>query len=224
MNRQDIINKIQAMLKLQESTSFENEAATAAALIDKLCKQYEISVDEVGKVQILDESFHTYKRANNAYNLLLNAVASFYDGKAYLTTGDVKSIRIVGSEAQQIQIKLYFEYLYEVMDRECNTAYSAEKVISELTGSSLSRSFKTNFRKAFAEKVAVRLREMKIEQNRIHDDADAVKEQVALMNLGRAKRVAGASGSGAFAGSSVGSSVSLNRQASGASQKALCGV
>jgi hypothetical protein len=224
MNRQDIINKIQAMLKLQESTSFENEAATAAALIDKLCKQYEININDVGKVQILNEEFRSYKRANNAYNLLLNAVAYFYDGKAYITNGDVKSIRIIGSEAQQIQIKLYFEFLYQVMERECDKAYAGEKVISELTGSPLSRSFKTNFRKAFVDKVGTRLNEMKIEENRVHQDANAVKEQVALMKLGRAKPVSGPSGAGAFAGGNVGSTVSLNRQASGSSQKALCGV
>lgn len=222
--RQEIIAKIQAMLKLQESTTFDGEASAAAKLIDKLCKQYNLNVSEVGKVQVLDESFYTYKRVNAAYNTLLNAVAMFYDGMAYIKNGDVKSLQIIGSEGQQIQIRLYFEYLMSVMEKEAETAYKAEKILSELTGSSVSRSFKLNFRKAFAEKVSIRLREMKQEENRVHDDAKAVKDTVSLMRFGRAKRTTGANGAGAFAGAGVGSSVSLRRQASGSAQKSLCGV
>jgi hypothetical protein len=223
-SRQEIISKIQSILKLQAGTSFDGEASAAANLIDKLCKQHGISVDEVGKVQVLDESFYTYKRVNAAHNTLLNAIANFYDGKAYIKNSDVKSLQIIGSEAQQIQIRLYFEYLLDVMEKECNTAHEAEKLLSQLTGSSVSRSFKINFRKAFADKVGQRLKEMKIEENRVHDDAKAVKDEVALMKFGRAKATSGAKGDGAFAGAGIGSSVSLNRQASGSTQRALCGV
>jgi hypothetical protein len=222
--RQEIITKIQSILKLQSGTTFEGEASAAANLIDKLCKQYGLSVDEVGKVQVLDESFYTYKRVNAAHNTLLNAVARFYDGAAYIKNGDVKSLQVIGSEGQQIQIRLYFEYLLGVMEKECNAAYEAEKFLSELTGGSVSRSFKINFRKAFAEMVSSRLKEMKIEENRIHDDAKAVKDKVALMRFSRAKATTGANGAGAFAGAGVGSSVSLNRQASGSTRRALCGV
>jgi hypothetical protein len=224
MNRQQVIAKIQSMLKLQENTDFEGEAAAAASLIDKLCKQYGISVTEATEVQILDESFVTFKRINNANAILLNAVANFYDAKAYIKNADVKSLQIIGSEAQQIQVRLYFDYLYQVMERECNTAYVAEKVLAELTGGSVSRSFKTNFRKAFADKVKNRLKELKIEEGRCHKDANAVKAKMSTLALRSGKRMTGPTGAGAFAGSAVGSNVSLRRQASGSAQKALCGV
>jgi len=79
-------------------------------------------------------------------------------------------------------------------------------------------------RKAFADKVSQRLYEMKKEENRIHDDADVVSEKLSTMRLTRGRRMNGATGEGAVVGGDVGSNVSLRRQATGASAKALCGV
>lgn len=225
MDRQQIIAKIQAMLKLQNQTSFEGEASAAAHLIDKLCKQHGITIKEATEVQILDEEFLTFKRINVAHSVILNAVSFFYDAKAYIYNSvDVKSLKVIGSEAQQIQVRLYYEYLIDVMEKECTKAYNAEKILSELTGSSVNRGFKTQFRKAFADQVQTRLKELKIQENRVHDDANAVKDKLSTMRMGKAKKFNSATGSGAFAGSSVGSSVSLNRQATGKSQRALMGV
>jgi hypothetical protein len=156
--------------------------------------------------------------------LILNAVAIFYDAKAYVKTSDGKSLQIIGTEAQQIQTKLYYEYLLEVMEKECDKAHQAEKVLVELTGGTVSRSFKINFRKAFADKVSQRLYEMKKEENRIHDDADVVSEKLSTMRLTRGRRMNGATGEGAVVGGDVGSNVSLRRQATGSVTKQLCGV
>ena len=224
MDRSQVIAKIQSILKLQEGTSFEGEADAAAKMIDKLCKQYGVTITEATETQVFDESFINFKRTNVAVVTLLNAIASFYDAKAYLKSGDMKSLQIIGSEAQQIQVRLYFDYLVQVMEKEAEVAHSAEKIMSDLTGKSISRSFKLNFRKAFADKVALRLREMKQEENRVHDDANAVKDKLSTMRFGRAKKMNGASGEGAYVGSTVGAGVSLNRQASGSNQRQLCGV
>lgn len=223
MDRKQIIEKIQAMLKLQESTSFEGEAAAAAHLIDKLCNEYGISLKEAFTTVVYDEVFATYKRLNVAVSVLLNAVATFYDAKAYIKNADVKTLQVIGSEAQQIQVKLYYEYLHQVMERECELAHQAEKVMAQLNGRTVSRSFKTNFRKAFANKVDDRLREMKKQENRVHDDAEAVKNTLSTMKMGRGRKMNGPQGEGAYAGSNAGSSVSLNRQASGSTQRVLCG-
>ena len=224
MDRTQVIAKIQSILKLQENTTFDGEASAAAAMIDKLCKQYGITINEATETQVIDEEFFTFKRVNAALSLLLNAVANFYDAKAYLKNGDTKSIQVIGSEAQQIQVRLYYDYLVQVMEKEAEVAHQAEKVLSSLTGATVSRSFKINFRKAFAEKVSLRLQEMKQEEGRVHDDADAVKNKLSAMRFGRAKKMNGASGAGAYAGSNVGAGVSLNRQASGSVAKQLCGV
>ena len=224
MDRTQVIAKIQSILKLQENTTFDGEASAAAAMIDKLCKQYGITINEATEIQVMDEEFLSFKRVNAALSLLLNAVANFYDAKAYLKNGDTKSIQVIGSEAQQIQVRLYYDYLVQVMEKEAEVAHKAEKVISSLTGATVSRSFKLNFRKAFAEKVSLRLQEMKKDEGRVHDDADAVKNKLSAMRFGRAKKMNGASGAGAYAGSNVGAGVSLNRQASGSVSKQLCGV
>ncbi len=224
MDRTQVIAKIQSILKLQENTTFDGEASAAAAMIDKLCKQYGITISEATETQVIDEEFLTFKRVNAALSLLLNAVANFYDAKAYLKNGDTKSIQVIGSEAQQIQVRLYYDYLVQVMEKEAEVAHKAEKILASLRGDSVSRSFKINFRKAFAEKVSLRLQEMKKEEGRVHDDADAVKNKLSAMRFGRAKKMNGANGAGAYAGSNVGAGVSLNRQASGSVTKQLCGV
>ena len=224
MDRTQVIAKIQSILKLQNGTSFEGEADAAAKMIDKLCKQYGVTISEATETQVLDESFISFKKTNVALTTIANAIAKFYDAMAYLKNGDTKSLQVIGSEAQQIQVRLYYDYLVQVMENEADVAHKAEKVMADLTGKTVSRSFKLNFRKAFADKVAERLREMKVAENRVHDDADAVKSKLSTMRFGRAKKMNGANGAGAYAGSNVGAGVSLNRQASGSVTKQLCGV
>jgi hypothetical protein len=225
MDRQQVIAKIQSILKLQQGSDFEGECQNAAEMIDKLCKKYNVSVEEVSQTQVLDESFNSFKRVNQAHATLLNAIASFYDAKAYLKNNtDSKSLQIIGSEGQQIQVRLYFDYLVQVMEREAETAHKAEKVLAQLTGATVSRSFKLNFRKAFADKVALRLQEMKQEENRVHDDAEAVSNKLSKMRFGRARKFTGPQGAGATVGANVGAGVSLHRQANGSEQRQLCGV
>ena len=224
MDRQQVIAKIQSILKLQNGTSFEGEADAAAKMIDKLCKQYGVTITEATETQVYDESFVSFKRINVALTTLANAIAKFYDASAYLKNGDSKSLQIIGSEAQQIQVRLYYDYLVQVMEKEADVAHKAEKIMCDIKGTSISRSFKLNFRKAFADKVAERLKEMKLPENRVHDDADAVKNKLSTMRFGRSKKMNGASGAGAYSGANVGAGVSLNRQASGSVTKQLCGV
>jgi hypothetical protein len=65
---------------------------------------------------------------------------------------------------------------------------------------------------------------MKKEENRVHEDKKAVSDKLSTMRFGRAKKMNGANGEGATIGANVGDGVSLNRQASGSNQRALCGV
>ena len=226
LDRTQVIAKIQSILKLQEGTSFDGEADNAAKMIDMLCKKYGVTIDEATEVQVEDEVFLKFKKMNVAYVTLLNAIASFYDAKAYLKT-DVngnKSIQVIGSEAQQIQVKIYFDYLVECMEKETETAHKAEKILSQLNGTKLSRSFKINFRKGFAEMVMNRLYDKKKEEGRVHEHKEVVSKALAKRRFNTSRRMNGASGYGGNAGASAGGSVSLNRQASGASQKQLVGV
>ena len=226
MDRNQVIAKIKSMLKLQESTDFDGEASAAAAMIDKLCAKHGITLQEAKEVLAVDEQFASFKKMDVAFTQIVNAVAKFYDAKAYVKTdiNGAKTIQVIGSEAQQIQVNLYSEFLVDVMNREADKAYSAEKIIAELTGANLKRSFKINFKKAFAIQVADRLREMKKEENRVHEDKQAVVTALSKMRFNSSTKFRGASGAGATAGADVGSNVSLNRQTSGSQRKQLCGV
>lgn len=226
MDRKQVIEKIQAILKLQEGTTFDGEADNAAKMIDMLCKKYGVTIDEATEVQVDDEVFLKFKKINVAYATLLNAIAYFYDAKAYLKT-DVngnKTIQVIGSEAQQIQVRIYFDYLVDCMEKETETAHKAEKIIAQLQGNTLSRSFKTNFRKGFAEQVMNRLQDKKKQEGRVHEHKAVTDKALSTRRFNTSRRMNGASGYGGNAGASAGGSVSLNRQASGASQKALSGV
>jgi len=226
MDRQQVINKIKAMLKLQEATDFEGEASAAANLIDKLCKEYNVTLNDVERVEIIEEVFESFKKINVANCTLLDAVANFYDAKLLITKNrQGQTFLVVGSEGQQIQTRLYYDYLKGVMDREADIAYSAEKVLANINGFTLSRSFKINFRKAFAEKVEQRLKEMKIKEGRAHEHKQLVCSKLTEMEIGPARNLNGSMGSGAHAGANVGAGVSLHRQTSGGgSIKQLCGV
>ena len=226
MDRKQVIEKIQSILKLQEGTTFDGEADNAAKMIDMLCKKYGVSIDEATEIQVEDEIFLKFKKINVAYATLLNAIAYFYDAKAYLKT-DVngnKTIQVIGSEAQQIQVRIYFDYLVDCMEKETETAHKAEKIIAQLQGNTLSRSFKTNFRKGFAEQVMNRLQDKKKQEGRVHEHKAVTDKALSTRRFNTSRRMNGASGYGGNAGASAGGSVSLNRQASGASQKSLCGV
>lgn len=226
MDRKQVIEKIQAILKLQEGTTFDGEADNAAKMIDMLCKKYGVTIDEATEVQVDDEVFLKFKKINVAYATLLNAIAYFYDAKAYLKT-DVngnKTIQVIGSEAQQIQVRIYFDYLVDCMEKETETAHKAEKIIAQLQGNKLSRSFKTNFRKGFAEQVMNRLQDKKKQEGRVHEHKAVTDKALSTRRFNSSRRMNGASGYGGNAGASAGGSVSLNRQASGASQKQIVGV
>ncbi len=223
MDRQAIITKIQNMMKLQESTDFEGEAAAAAQMIKKLCKQHGISVEEANNPVALDETFESFKKMNSAYALLLNAVAKYYDAMLYVKRDGINNYQIIGTEAQQIETKLYFEYLNDVMEREADKAYKAEKVIAFLHDKKVDRSFKTNFKKAYAQTIGERLVEMKKSEGD-HAHKEAVQSALSKRQFGKGKRVGGASGAGAHVGGSVGAGASLNRQAGGHSRRSLVGA
>ena len=86
MDRQQVIAKIKSMLALQQGTDFDGEASAAAAMIDKLCKKYGITVDEATEVVASDELYQSFKRLDTSFALIVNAVAKFYDAKAYIKT------------------------------------------------------------------------------------------------------------------------------------------
>lgn len=227
MDRQAILDKIAAMLALQESSTFEGEAAAAAEMIDKLCKKYGVTIDEATTPQVLTEEFMAQKRMNEADFILFCAVARFYDAKGYVKYDysegrKVSRFTCIGTEAQQIQTKLYYEFLKDNMEKECEKAYQGEKILAELLGNTFTRAgFKVNFTKAFAIKVKERLDEMKATREP-HEHKEVTAIEVAKIKFG-SRKSSGGTGWGGQLGSDSGSSVSLNKQAGGKQTLALMG-
>jgi hypothetical protein len=222
MDRQAILDKIQAMMNLKESSTFEGEASAAAAMIDKLCAKYGVSLDDLTP-QILDEVIAS-GRVRSYNKLIWEAVSYFYDAQLYYKNS-ANEVRVIGSEAQQIQVKLYSEFICQCMNKEAQKAYDGEKVLAELTGSEQpSRKFLEAFKVTFAAEVRRRLSELKKDTNRVHEHKQLTAAEVNKRKWGRAKSIRTfASGSGAMAGACAGNSVSLHRQASGSVQRQLAG-
>jgi hypothetical protein len=227
MDRQAILDKIATMLRLQESSTFEGESSAAAAMIDKLCKQYGVTVDDATTPQVLEEDYLTTGRMNDAEFMLFCAVARFYDACGYVYTSKstgrkTSTFKCIGTEAQQIQTKLYYEFLLETMQKECNAALQGEKLLAELQGVEFNTAgFKPNFNKAFVLNVRERLEEMKKERGD-HEHKEITAIEVAKKRFSSVK-LGGATGNGAVIGSNAGANASLYRQASGSKTLALCG-
>jgi hypothetical protein len=227
MDRQAILDKIAAMLKLQESSTFEGETAAAAEMIDKLCAKYGVTIDEATTPQVLTEDYFSTGRMNDADFILFCSVARFYDAKGFVgydrSSGrKVTTFKCIGTEAQQIQTRLYFEFLRDSMKKECDIAYKGEKLLASLQGEYFNKSaFKVNFKKAFVTKVKERLIEMKLQRGD-HEHKEVVAIEIAKLKIPH-KKIKGASGLGAALGNSAGSQVSLNKQAGGSQRLALTG-
>lgn len=226
MDRQAILDKIAAMLRLQESSGFDGESAAAAAMIDKLCAKYGVTVNEATTPQVLEEVFETYKKLDEACFVLFGAVARFYDGLGIVFYDNsqgrrISKLKCIGTEAQQIQTRLYYDFLKSCMIRECEIAIQGEKALASLLGTEYNAyGFRSNFCKAFAVKVRERLSELKATREP-HEHKEVTAIEVAKRKFGN-RRMGGASGIGANLGSNAGANASLHRQASGSQSRALC--
>ena len=229
MDRTAALEKIKNMLALQASTNHEGEYAAAAHLIERLCEKYGVTINEAGKPIAKDEQFgDEFKRLNKANALIINAVGKYYGAQPYLKTdtNSIKTFNLIGTEKQQIETQLYYDFIVDVMEKEAAKAYQAEKIIAEITGSTVNRSFLNNFRAAFASTISDRLFEMKKERDYENDEhCQAVKEALTTKHFNtRTRHMRAAVGAGGLAGGAVGSNVSLTRQAgSGARQRQLAG-
>jgi hypothetical protein len=228
MDRQAILRKIAAMLQLQEASNFDGETSAAAGLIDKLCQQYGVTIQEATEPQVLKEDFEVYKKLDEASFILFSAVARFYDGlgishSSYATGRKVTTLKCVGTEAQQIQTRLYYDFLKAAMIRDCEVAMAGEKILAELQGNRYhAYGFRANYCKAFVAKVRDRLHEMKLNRED-HPDKQYTKLVIDKMRL-TTHTTSAAAGMAASLGANAGANASLHRQTSGSQTRALCGA
>ena len=124
MTTSNIKEKIAKLLRMQESSN-SNEAANAAAFVEKLCREHGVSADECIEHDV-DEDVAVdffYGEASGRLDpstvILLSAVTDYFNG--YLVRKRAahrkRILHIFAPKANQIQIELYTDYLIEVRDK-----------------------------------------------------------------------------------------------------------
>jgi hypothetical protein len=230
MDRKAILDKIAAMLALQESSTFEGEASAAAEMIDKLCKKYGVSVDDVNTPQVMEEEYKSYRKIDNSELILFTAVATFYDASPIVSISRisgraVSTLTCVGTEAQQIQTKAYYDFFLSVMNKECDLALEGEKVIAMMNDRQFDgRGFRSQYKKAFAARVNYRLGELKT-QRADHEHKGITKQytdNIANLKERKTKHTFNTTDA-AMLGRVAGNDVSLHKQAGGSKTLALSG-
>ena len=245
--------KISKLLRMQQSDN-PGEAANAAAFVEKLCKEHGISPDECSPDYDPERDVAVYwcmgkpfKRVDHAAWSLLSRVAEHFNGQTvnrsaragepgYFENQSV--IEVLATKGNKVQIELYYEYLYEVMEKLADKA-KAEHVAAGFHGD---RAFRGNFRKGFARAIGLKLREQRKQQQ--HEErcqAPGVGGGLALLKRNEIEqrevqalvkhrfprlgsgRAATFGGSGTRAGVAAGNSTSVSRQMTRSSAPALTG-
>ena len=156
----EIKAKIAKVMRMQESSN-ANEAANATEFLERLCKQYGITANDINadydpeKDDVVVVDLFRGKRLDKAEVWVLNSITKFFNGRLIQSGGryEGNTLKIVASKGNQIQIELYFDYIMGVMTKLADNA--------KLANPYSSRSFKADFRKGFALTIGDRLKEMK---------------------------------------------------------------
>tara|TARA_Y100000004_G_C8947582_1_gene426997 strand:- start:105 stop:866 length:762 start_codon:yes stop_codon:yes gene_type:complete len=245
--------KISKLLRLQQSDN-PNEAAAAAAFVEKLCQEHGISPDECSPDYDPDRDVAVYwcmgkpfKRVDHAAWSLLSRVAEHFNGttvnrparrgeEGYFHNKFV--IEVIATKGNKVQIELYYEYLYEVMEKLADKA-KAEHNAAGFYGD---RAFRGNFRKGFVRAIGAQLREQRKQQAKeeewkvaatggalaLQKRTEIEQREVNALVKQRFPRLGTGSsgtygGSGTSAGITAGRNTSVNRQVTRSSTPALTG-
>lgn len=154
--------KIAKVMRMQASSN-ANEAANATNFLERLCRQYDITAEDINadydpeRDDVVVVDLFRGKRLDKAESWVLNSITEFFNGRLILirfgNRGQGNTLKIVASRGNQIQIELYFDYIMEVMTKLADNA--------KLANPCSPRSFKADFRKGFALTIGSRLKEMK---------------------------------------------------------------
>ena len=242
-----LLSRLQKMLRLQGSSN-PNEAANAAAFVERICRDAGITpsslsdfdeVDPERDAATKEELIFNGKRIPVADPWLLHIVAKHFNGTTVRTdSNSYARVEIFATQAQMIQIRLFYDYIKSAMDEQAESA----KFLAMARGYS-ARGFKATFCKNFTAVVGQRLREMRTAQQteglRSPEDANHVPGLVlrnrAEMELSRAEALCNlkyprlrkgssvslGSGAAASAGRAAGRSIGLSTQLASSSTRSL---
>lgn len=216
--------KLAKLLRLSSSSNV-HEAANAARMLDRLCSEHGLDPanitgdeDDQSLAAICYQLGDKFSRVDYAQAILLNAVCLYYNGDMVITQSGrrEKYFRVFCTEGAKVRIEVYYGYLAEVMDRLADQAKRSE--------GSGSRSFRMNFRKAFADELSIRLAGMSRAEGpglvRVRREKAAVAALMAE-KCGRLRQSSTRMGTGASAGREAAGRVGLSEQVRGQGRLAL---
>lgn len=232
--------KLAKLLRMQQSDNV-HEAANAAAFLERLCREHGVNPSEITEDYDASRDVATSwiyetgrKRLDYAHRLLLEGVAYYYNGRVIGSRRNGPwELHVFATEGNKLQIDLYFEYLYETMERLATKAKRAGGPGTE------ARFFRDNFRKGFALAIKERLAEMRQAQERDGIPENGTPAIVLANRSALERRLVGALvkqtfpsltngracylGTGAAAGREAASGVGLHRQVTTSRPLALAG-
>lgn len=160
----DIKDKLSKLLRMQSSSNVY-EAANAASKLEELCRVHGISPDDVSvdhdperDVVVKWKQGESFSRTDHAAWSLLQTVAQYFNGStirknSYEGNRRLSYFEVIATQGNRIQIELYFDYLYETMERMADEAKALEK--------NSGRSYRSNYRKGWARGLSTALRQKK---------------------------------------------------------------
>ena len=254
------LNVLSKILGLTASSNPHEAKAAEAKLEQQLLargitkEQLEAQLDMQTVEEDLEATNFTYgkpyKRVDPAVSIILGAVARFYNGKVVHAYNNEESVfddgyrilEVFATKGRKIEIEIYTDYLLQALDDAWTKHTAEDPFMVAMNG----KSYRNNFRKNWAWKVADRFRKMTeneeergrqllINSKKVNQSAMVVrgknekeKEIVNVLVTKKYPKLYSGSGytsggSGSSAGRSAGSSVGLSRQVSGGGQKQLSG-
>jgi hypothetical protein len=230
--------KIAKLLRLQQSPN-ANEAANAAEMVEKLCREHGLTVESINsdydpdRDEACEAVIQTGKKSLSMPDVvLMNQVVLHYNG--YFVTGwkdGTRVWRIFATKANHNQIALYFEYLRDCREKARKAATRPEWDTPAV--------FNRAFRLSFGAAVGKRLRQMREQEPVEMKTIAAAPGLVALtrpeMERQLSTRLAeqacpnirtlsvrgSRSFSGSEAGRAAGNAVGLHKQTTGAATRSL---
>ena len=218
-------SRLAKLLRLSTSNSNAHEAANAARMLDRLCAEHGLDPasiagdeDDQSVAAMCYQLGNTFARVDYAQAILLNAVCLYYNGEMVVTQSGRREryFRVFCTEGARVRIEVYYEYLSELMDRLADEAKARNPYSS--------RSFRLNFRKAFADELSVRLAGMSRAEGpglvRVNKERQAVAD-LMKEKCGRLRTSSTWMGAGASDGREAAGQVGLSEQVRGGGRLAL---
>ena len=198
MEKEDVIAKIEKLLRLAESPN-EHEAALAASRAQDLMEKYQIEAiqlrEDDGKagLGIADHTIVSYKRIEGWKKLFFCALARVYECKPYYLG---KTLNVIGMETDIVLFREAYAFLDRVIEHHAKKEKIARRKREAVR---ISRAEAHAYRRGFCSGMSIRivsrLREEKEKrlQNKVEVrdlvviKEDAIREYTADWNWGKAK-------------------------------------